>query len=343
MSVFEAELLAALSRGEGDVTVMTADGQSLKAHSLVLELSPVPRAALTGPMQEAQTRCVSMDCNKDIAKTFLGFLYIGKLCADSLPSVGAIASLAKLADFYGVAKQFAAALVDSDPQNILVDLVASEMECSEQPAVEGLRLVKCLQPIAAWNPDVESVVLTQMRLKCKFGANVFKNLCHCHAEGMSDLAVKNFMSLDASLEPTDVAIKDEINEHSVHAILNKYPKEPWIVTRALLDFAIVACRIASCTGSDPSVQERPVVNQVVWARAVSAQEDRVGVLLGDDHSLLPFKVRFPDGSEAWCRSAYPARKDFHEVAKAMMQLSETMMLARNLVASWEESQCCPQL
>merc|ERR1712032_20898 len=178
-----------------------------------------------------------------------------------------------------------------------------------------------------------------MKSKCKFGDNVFKILCHCHAEGMSDMAVKfvkGFPSSDPVVALVDLAIiKREINEESVNTILHKYPKEPSIVTRALLDFAIVACNVEYTFAAD----RRPVVGQSVVVRGEdsSNSEDRVATLVEDDRSDdRPFRVKFCNGAKEWRQRVLPLRKTSRN---GFCELSEAMMLAKDLVATWNESRC----
>ena len=84
MNCFEARFLASLEAEEGDVTLALSDGTQLRAESCILAIcSPVLRAALRGPMIEAQELRITMDADAATAKEFVRFLYIGRLCSNT--------------------------------------------------------------------------------------------------------------------------------------------------------------------------------------------------------------------------------------------------------------------
>jgi hypothetical protein len=310
---------------------MTADGQSLKAHSFVLKLSPVLQAALTGPMQEAKTSCVNMDCNEDAAQAFLKFLYTGRLHAVSLQSLDMITILVELADFYGVVNQFAAVFANEDVQKVFVSLLNSEMESADDPAKQMAALVASLRPVIEVNQRFATTVIEKMQLK--FGVNILKSLCHFRAAGIADLVEACLpQSLGALLEATFVTLLErEINRESVEAILKEYPQEPSIVIDSLLAFSIIVGQAKFYVKS-----LRPSVGSTVAVTSYSPV--RMGTIIADDSSQQPFHVEYFDGGREWSRESTTYMMNQNVIFCA---LSERIKLARDVVAKWIESSRVP--
>jgi len=317
MNVFEAQWTRALDCGDGDITVTTSEGKHMQAHSTFLQLcSPVFRAELTGPMREAQTKCVNMDCSQEVAYAFLKFFYVGHLSTDTLTSLEFLADLIRMADFYGVLEDFAVAFAQDHIQVVFLHLLDSHFEHLDEPCKEGFELLKSLRPLVSVQRSIANEVIK--RLDLKIGRNVFKSMCHSQAAGVLDMLLEAVEPLVCP--PADCAtdwLGAEVSQEVIADILKAYPEHPKTCCSVLLEFI-------SIIGSKSRVSLRgPETGSCV--RTVCG---RTGTLLKVDSSSgssEPYLVDF--GSTCEWFSAEQVLKEL----PLLLELPRLMQMAIDLI------------
>eukprot|EP00418_Pyrodinium_bahamense_P083401 CAMPEP_0179066130 /NCGR_PEP_ID=MMETSP0796-20121207/28820_1 /TAXON_ID=73915 /ORGANISM="Pyrodinium bahamense, Strain pbaha01" /LENGTH=394 /DNA_ID=CAMNT_0020763129 /DNA_START=85 /DNA_END=1267 /DNA_ORIENTATION=+ len=330
MSAFEADFEAALDGDAGDVTLRAMDGERLRAHSQILQLcSPVFRAELTGPMQEAQTKCLTMDCDRCTAAAFLRFLYVGRLGKGMLSSLEVILGLVRLADYYGVIEQFATAFAQEEAQTLFASLLDSTMGPLQDPSAYGAEILSQLRPLIAQRKSLANPVVE--RLKLRFGCNVFKCLCYARARDLPEVQEACQRVCFPARETSELQL--EVNEATVLVLLEMYPEMPAVVLHALLDF------ISLLSGKLPGAcRARPAVGHLIRMRAGSRPDGplasgAVGELIRDDKSACPFLVKV-GGDMGWYRA-----EEVEVVVEdrlSLNKLSSLIPMVQSLVALAEE-------
>jgi len=271
MTVFAAQCLAAFNAGTGDVTVVAADGTEIPAHAFVLGFSPVLSAALTGEMQEASSKRVTIDCDGETARAFLKFLYIGSMPADSITSLRVFIDFIKLADFFGIADELAEACASEDSQAVISKLLDSlNWQIEEEQVVVSLEQLSKMQSHQARKLLRQCVE----RLDPKLGHNLFRCLCMFQALDAIDAFMQVSNSKVWILPSGDATwLEQEICEDVVKSIVDLHPSNSQLPILALNAYlVIVAAAVPS--GVQPG---RPNVGEVV-----QIPNGRCGLFLGHD-------------------------------------------------------------
>lgn len=294
MPVFESKLLASLEAGEGDVTVSTQDGVQMRAESSILKIcSPVLRAELTGSMIEATTLCITMDCESSAAKSFLRFLYLGRLTEDDFKDMDLLLALVRMADFYGVIGELVSALDKAEPYSLFEGLLDASIGPLEEPSSYISDLLIKLRPAILVETTIARPVLR--RLKLDFGSNVYRYLCHAFALDLPEVreACQHSMSrVHLELSKGVSQLESEVNEAVICDVIATYPTQATVALEAFLEFLSLCSQISF----DHSNTRPAIGDSVVLMDGI--QDGASGRMVQDDHSQRPFQV-ITNGETRW--------------------------------------------
>eukprot|EP00928_Gymnodinium_smaydae_P032825 TRINITY_DN2367_c0_g1_i1.p1 TRINITY_DN2367_c0_g1~~TRINITY_DN2367_c0_g1_i1.p1 ORF type:complete len:471 (-),score=36.66 TRINITY_DN2367_c0_g1_i1:345-1652(-) len=231
MTVFSSKSLAAFEAGTGDIIVVASDGTEIKAHSFVLCHSPVIEAALSGEMQEAASRRLTVDCNSETAKAFLKFLYTGRLLLEGAMSLDVIIDLIRLADFYAVEVEFSATCSEGEGATAV-----SKVMDSLTWQISNYAVVQALQQLSQIRSQHSCAMMKQciQRIDPQLGKNMFEWLCNFQAMGALEVLMQALKSKRIILPSLDAAWLDhEFSQDALRHLSGTHFEHPHVLLDAL--------------------------------------------------------------------------------------------------------------